>query len=1582
MKDNKRQIKQVISLVLTVVMVLTSLPISVFATTKSLPEGIPIKTEEELKNIALDDNAVYYLANDIELTEDWTTLPEFRGVLDGNGHKITGLNVTKPDIEKYGTYETHRYGLFSKITASAEVRNLGIEGKISISYEGLDKDNSYINAGLLAGAISNNYYNPTNSARVKNIWTKGEINSDSNFESQDIGALAGVYNAGIADNCYTAVKDIPIISKGVMHKFSNMYYDENLYTGTNDIEGVIGKTTDFMKSNEFVEILNENVGDNPYWILVEGDTPRQCNSNGSPDQPVNKVEIYTESDLLNINNNLSGNYILMNDIELTLDNWSLIGSSKDPFSGTLDGNGYKIKNLRYSGNDTHIGLISYSTGVVKNLGIENASITATGWKADEIGTIVGANYGVIENCYVIDSNIEPKFATRSGLIAGRNIEGTIKNCYSVGKGSKYPIAVGSSNFENCYYDKDVFGKIIEDSVGIVEKSTEEMKTQEFVDLLNSNKGENLEWCFIENNYPVIKNQANDTSQEKPNEEAIENNNILINQLIKNIVENLKDTTDPWAIMSLVANGNKKDLTNIKEFEKDAYTNIKDSIGQSATTIERYIIGLSAISKDVQKLSNGTDTLNAIEGLGSTNIDAINSMVFALIAYDSGDYEIPTNSKYTKEEIINTIISKQTSKGGWPFFGRVEDIDITAMTVSALAPYYVAKDYKSLQISEETYNKVKTSVNKAIDFLSKAQLEDGSYSSDSNPSNSNSNSTSMVIVALSALGIDVQRDVDFIKNGKNIIDGLFKFKTDDNLGFGFKNNEYNPMATEQGLRAIVSYSNFSKDKQPYNIYTFNKDFAEEPEIPETNEKPIISGVEDITINVGDKFDPTYGVSANDKEDNDLTSQIVISGEVDTTKAGIYKLTYTVTDSFGNTTLKERIVTVIDNIKPTGKLSIGIYTDDKSLYESVEVDYKNGDTAYTVLKRLLGDKVDSIGNGDSLYVRGIDGLYEFDKGPFSGWVYAVNRVKPQVSAGSYKINPGDEIIWHYTLDLGNDIEKSYKKFDAFLAEGNISPKNESPVINAKDVELTIYEKFDPMKNVTATDKEDGDLTEDIKIIENTVNTSKEGVYKVVYEIQDSENLKTSKEIKVNVSKIKGVEVQGGTGEKINPVKVLIVEEDGLKTVLEKLKKENNITVLDEPVVQGEYVVYKIKLSKITKYNDIYLELKVKNTDRMKDIFNEYTQVPKDELSNMIKNASNWILENTKNPGYQDEWKVFGLKRGNIEVPNNYYETYYNNLVEVLKEKDGNLSRNKYTEYSRVIIALTALGYDPTDVGGYNLVEKLFDLNNVSKQGINGVIFALIALDTKDFEIKGNKNSRDMMIDYIIDKQLSDGGFALYGDKGEIDITAMAIQALSKYKDINNVKVAIDKALNFLSNSQMNTGGFGTYEGETVESSAQVLVALNALGISEDDGRFIKNGNTIIDAINKFEARDGGFKHLLSQNIADSMATEQVLYSLVSQQRLNKGETSLYDMSDVVLIGTNGGNETTKPEDNNNQVNNGNDTSKPSDNNQGNNQNQNNQSGNNNQENEKNPQTSDTSLMPLVMIALISLAAIDRLNRKRIG
>lgn len=676
--------------------------------------------------------------------------------------------------------------------------------------------------------------------------------------------------------------------------------------------------------------------------------------------------------------------------------------------------------------------------------------------------------------------------------------------------------------------------------------------------------------------------------------------------------------------------------------------------------------------------------------------------------------------------------------------------------------------------------------------------------------------------------------------------------------------------------------------------------------ESNTPPVITA-NDVELYVGDTFNPMENVTAYDEEDKDITSKIeIVKNTVDTSKADVYKVVYKVVDNDNNEVTQEIKVTVKEKA-PTPQeqfIKIGVYTDEGTIYESLEVEYKENDTAYTVLKRLLGDKVIASGENETLYVSSIDGLAEMDKGPHSGWVYSVNRVTPEVSAGAYKLSPNDELIWHYTLNLGKDITNSYEKFDEFKNKHDNEDKedsestqppveeNEAPVINAKDIEIKVGDTFDPMKNVIATDKEDKDLTSKIKVIKNTVDTSKAGSYEVIYEVTDSQGLTTTKSITVTVT------------EKVN----------------------------------------------------------------------------KFDVSEVKSNTANWILSNLKNPGYGDEWKIFALARGNINVQplargniNNLYETYYNNLVNTLKEKNGVLHRAKYTEYSRVIITLTALGYDPTDVGGYNLVEKLYNYDNVSKQGLNGVIFALIALDSNNFEIKGNENSREMLINGILSKQLADGGFNLSGTTGDVDVTAMAIQALAKYKNQPDVKSALDKAIDFLSKSQLSTGGFGTSEGETAESNAQVLIALSTLGIDVNDTRFIKDGNSIIDAIMRFKVENGGFKHLLSQTDANNMATEQVLLALVSLERASNGKTSLYDMSDVEL--RNPEDDGGKPEDDGRKP--GADGEKPVD--DGRKPGADGEKPDNTENNS--PKTSDKSIVPFVICATLAMGTLVLLNRRKL-
>lgn len=226
--------------------------------------------------------------------------------------------------------------------------------------------------------------------------------------------------------------------------------------------------------------------------------------------------------------------------------------------------------------------------------------------------------------------------------------------------------------------------------------------------------------------------------------------------------------------------------------------------------------------------------------------------------------------------------------------------------------------------------------------------------------------------------------------------------------------------------------------------------------------------------------------------------------------------------------------------------------------------------------------------------------------------------------------------------------------------------------------------------------------------------------------------------------------------------------------------------------------------------------------------------------------------------------------------------------------------------MILALTAIGKDVTDVAEHNLLEGLSDLDYLKEQGINGPIWALIALDSHDYEIPvlkgdGTQATRENILAYILDKQLEDGGWALSGKKADPDMTGMALQALAPYYSTNaNVKAAVDKALSCLSGMQLKNGGFSSSgEGENLEACAQVIVALTALGIDPTtDTRFVKTNGNPVSALLTFALKDGGFKHTLDESSLNGMATEQGSYALVAYDRFLNGKTSLYDMSDVKI------------------------------------------------------------------------------------
>jgi len=296
--------------------------------------------------------------------------------------------------------------------------------------------------------------------------------------------------------------------------------------------------------------------------------------------------------------------------------------------------------------------------------------------------------------------------------------------------------------------------------------------------------------------------------------------------------------------------------------------------------------------------------------------------------------------------------------------------------------------------------------------------------------------------------------------------------------------------------------------------------------------------------------------------------------------------------------------------------------------------------------------------------------------------------------------------------------------------------------------------------------------------------------------------------------------------------------------------------------------------------------------------------------IENAVNTVAENlyktVAEPTISNvggEWAVIGLSRSGCDIPTEYYNRYYENAEKYIKDKDGVLSENKYTEYARVILAMTAIGKNPSDISGYNLLAPLGDYDKTRFQGVNGIIWALIALDSGNYdefynESAQNHTSREKCVDELLSLQLTDGGWSLSGKgSGDIDITSMALQALSKYNDNAEVKQAVERALVFLSERQNENGGYTNSGTETSESTVQVLTALSELNISTDDERFVKNGKSLTDNLLSYYTGNG-FKHIHESNEDNLMATEQAFYALVDCKRIMDGKTSLYDMSDAMV------------------------------------------------------------------------------------
>lgn len=444
---------------------------------------------------------------------------------------------------------------------------------------------------------------------------------------------------------------------------------------------------------------------------------------------------------------------------------------------------------------------------------------------------------------------------------------------------------------------------------------------------------------------------------------------------------------------------------------------------------------------------------------------IMSLVFGLHLLNNG-YK---SDKYSANNLVNEILSSQLDDGGFSVMGNHGDVDVTAMTVQALSARY------------NDSPEIKSAVDAALDFLSDRQLKSGGYSAYGVP---NPESCAQVIIALSSLGTDVCADDRFIKNGNTVFDGMGEFLLTDGSFCHKMGGVSDSTATAQALCASVAYENMKSGKPAFYIFdncvTDSSEAKQTTALPENTSikldtfeptSPEAIQAEPTAVNVTDLTEQTATTQTKSLVENtsDFTS-ILTTPESDTLKAqqretlkekidysriiiifvcvasvlicavlfaakkykfiavvivvAVAVVSFTVKISADKNTEVIGSVTISINcevIKNEGKSYI---PENGIILDETEVEIEKGDTVYDVLSEIC-KKENILFSANMGYIEGIHNIFETDFGKSSGWIYFVNGEAPSVGCDSYELVGGDKIEWHYTCNLGEDLDIEFKK-----------------------------------------------------------------------------------------------------------------------------------------------------------------------------------------------------------------------------------------------------------------------------------------------------------------------------------------------------------------------------------------------------------------------------------------------------------------------------------------------------------------------------------------------------------------------------
>ena len=581
------------------------------------------------------------------------------------------------------------------------------------------------------------------------------------------------------------------------------------------------------------------------------------------------------------------------------------------------------------------------------------------------------------------------------------------------------------------------------------------------------------------------------------------------------------------------------------------------------------------------------------------------------------------------------------------------------------------------------------------------------------------------------------------------------------------------------------------------------------------------------------------------------------------------------------------------------------------------YRDGKT-YNIPKNLDVQA----GLGGKVYLAMAGGLREFDGGNMSGWMYRVNGNLPNLGMSDYAISDGDKINIFYVTSWqmggenpGSETRLTTREYgqqaEIEIDSGTTLTFHSEVGSSYQDADMAfLYVDGRRYYNYTESGAKETAMTDDDGLLQMTFD--KDGVYEIYcYKkgVYAQSNIITVRVGKGNVKP--EIRLKAAASRSTPNQGVLLTVTDlqgnampGIRLYNAANDEELNGIVTDENghakvsfAEKGNYQIY-AKGEETKASQAISLTI----ADEIGDI--------KTAMSDALDLANTRADRLTgKTP-----WNGIALDR---QARGSWQSGTLNELVQEIGSSIEANSGTQYelvTDYAKWVLAIQAAGGDPSSLvynkTKINLLEKIYNFHvrlndgtvkNLYAQGLNAPIWSLIALDSVPETVPQDaRYSKADLVRYIVKAQNADGSFALIrGSKGDVDITAMALQALAKHRNEDSVEVAVQKAVQWLAAQQRENGGFASYySNDNCESTAQTIIALTALGTDPAAAPFrMETGTTMLDALLYYHLGDGSFAHEANTYgvlTANDLASEQAHLALTAYDRFAQNKETLYDMS----------------------------------------------------------------------------------------